>query len=337
MQLRAFYDRLPRNKIELVDGKTLISGSLRTSRMVLQAILEGYRPEYILPLVERDVLREACIEAFGRGLSTDHHYPEVAPTIPVARMASELMMSFYMLDHYGVMGRDIVVKLGEDAFTPDVYVYADPADPRQGSYYFDGAPDLIVEVMHPANRPFDTGHRLSCYQTAGVPEIWLVDVESENITVYQRQDDDYRVRSSRVHSSETGNTLSSEVLAGVTLHLDRLWQVKADPWQNRFDLITTTEASPRKKSRRRTRSTSAERAQEVDLPFSPSVALAPTPIRFAQFIAWAPEAKFEWGDGKPHIGGGYDTNLHLTGLLLMTLGLTETVGLLPSEAWSPYL
>ncbi len=176
MQMRAFYDRLPRNKIELVDGQTLISGSLQTSRMVLQAILEGYGPEYILPLVDQGLLREACIEAFGRPPSRiSHQYPEVAPTMPVARLASELMMSLYTLDRYGVMGRDIVVKLGEDAFTPDVYVYADPADPRQGSYYYDGPPEIIIEVMHPANRAFDTGRRLSGYQAAQVPEIWLID------------------------------------------------------------------------------------------------------------------------------------------------------------------
>lgn len=332
MNHHAFYDRLPRHKIELVDGKTLISGSLTTSRMVLEAILQGYGPEYILPLIARDQLREACIEAFGSGRSAPRPaYPEVAPTMPVARMASELMMSLYGLDHYGVMGRDIVVKLGEDAFTPDMYVYTDPADTRQGSYYFDGPPDLLVEVMHPANRPFDTGHRLSCYQAAGVPEIWLIDFELENITVYQREANAYKTRSFTAE-----DTILSETIPSLTLHLDRLWQIKADPWQNRFDLVTSTGAPPSAKSRRRVRSGS-ERDQEVDLPFSPSVALTPTPISFAQFIAWAPEAKFEWMDGQPHIGGGYDTNLHLTGLLLMTLGLTETVDLLPAEAWSPYL
>ena len=184
--------------------------------MVLQAILEGYGPEYILPLVDRALLREACIEAFGRGHPSPSEAttacPAVAPTLPVARMASELMMSFHRLDRYGSSGRDVVVRLGEDAFTPDVYVYADPADPRQGSYYFDGAPGMIVEVMHPVNRDFDTGLRLSRYQAVGVPE-----------------------------------------------------------------------------------------------------------------------AKFEWSDDRPHIGGGYDTNLHITGLLLMTLGLTKAVGLLPAE------
>ena len=333
MQLQTFYDRLPRNKIELVDGQTLISGSRRTSRMVLQAILEGYGPEYILPLVNRDLLREACIEAFGRGAGSPPEattaYPAVAPTLPVARMASELMMSFHGLDRYGSSGRDVVVRLGEDAFTPDVYVYADRADPRQGTYYFDGAPDLIIEVMHPATRAFYTGPRLSRYQTARVPEVWLIDYEHETVAAYHNETNEY---SSRTFT--TDEVVSSKALPDVSLPLERLWHIKTDPWRNYFDLIRLDEPTASSPPHRPKRSWTE---QSVELPFAPDIALAATPVRFAQFIAWAPEAKFEWFDDCPHIGGGDQTNLHLTGLLLMTLGLTEAVGLLPAEAWSRYL
>ena len=332
MQMRTFYDRLPRNKIELVDGQTLISGSLHTSRMVLQAILEGYEPEYILLLVNRTLLREACIEAFGQGHASAPEattaYPAVAPTLPVARMASELMMSFHILDRYGSSGRDVVVRLGEDAFTPDVYVYANPADPRQGSYYFDGAPDLIIEVMHPANREFDTGLRLSRYQAAGVPEIWLINYESEVVTVYQRRNGEYTTQ------TFGSDDQVSSLLPGLALPLARLWPVKTNPWRNYFDLVTLNKAEAPPPARRRKATDWPEQA--VDLPFAPDIGLAPTSISFEQFIAWAPEAKFEWFDDCPHIGGGDHTNLHLTGLLLMTLGLTEAAGLLPAEAWTDY-
>lgn len=251
--------------------------------------------------------------------------------MPVARMASELMMSLYTLDRYGVMGRDIVVKLGEDAFTPDVYVYRDPADPQQTSYYFDGAPDLLIEVIHPDTRTFDTGLRLQRYRAAGVSEIWLIDYEGETITAYRHRSNSYAT-----HVVEAEAPLVSEVLPGVTLHPTRLWKVKADPWQNYFDLVTLDEAAAGP-ARQKTRKVNKDTSGEDDLPFSPDIGLAPTPVHFEQFIAWAPEAKFEWMDDRPHIGGGTDTNLHLTGLLLMTIGLTEAVRLLPSDAWSPYL
>lgn len=126
------------------------------------------------------------------------------------------------------------------------------------------------------------------------------------------------------------------MLPALTLRTDRMWRVKADPWKNYFDLVTVDEAFSEVKSRRKKRK-AADAAQETDLPFAPDIRLGPTPISFAQFIAWAPEAKFEWDDGKPHIGGGYDTNLHLTGLLLMSLGLVEAVRLLPADAWTDSL
>ena len=124
------------------------------------------------------------------------------------------------------------------------------------------------------------------------------------------------------------------MLPALTLRTDQLWQVKANPWKNHLDLVSVDETPSRAKSRRKIRKAATYPAQETDLPFAPDIRLAPTPIRFAQFIAWAPEAKFEWDNGKPHIGGGYETNIHITGLLLMTLGLTEAVGLLSSDAWS---
>jgi hypothetical protein len=42
-----FYNSLPKHKIELVNGKTLISGSLELSRMVLDSILQSYGAQYI--------------------------------------------------------------------------------------------------------------------------------------------------------------------------------------------------------------------------------------------------------------------------------------------------
>ena len=121
----------------------------------------------------------------------------------------------------------------------------------------------------------------------------------------------------------------------LTLPLERLWRIKADPWRNYSDLVTLEEVSSSASTRSRRRTSWLE--QSVELPFAPEIRLTPTPISFGQFIAWAPEAKFEWFSDRPHIGGGDETNLHITGLLLMTLGLTESVGLLPAEAWSDYL
>ncbi len=339
MLAETFYNQLPKHKIELVNGQTLISGSREVSRMVLAAILQGYGAEYIVSLIAPELLQEACIEAFGRGKA---RHQEAVPLIeasidmPVARMASELRMNLFALDHFGVWGGDLVIKLGEDAFTPDIYMNRSRHDPRQHEYFLDGAPDLIIEVMHPATRAFDTGLRLDRYQTAAVPEIWLIDSTSESITIYRLEGGSYNVEETKTAQ------LDCQILPGLTLYPSRLWQVKADPWaafrwKNYSGLVSLSHDSlghsPSQAGKRGTR----EVQSDFLIPFAPDVRLAPTPISFEQFISWAPEAKFEWMDDSPHIGGGTDTNLYLTGLLLMTFGLTEAVGMLPSGAWADHL
>jgi len=69
----------------------------------------------------------------------------------------------------------------------------------------------------------------------------------------------------------------------------------------------------------------------------PRVGLHPVAITFPEFISWGGEVKFEMINGKPIFGGGEATTMEWLGLLMMTLGLIETVKYLPKEAWSEVL
>src|SRR5205085_9605746 len=60
--------------------------------------------------------------------------------------------------------------------------------------------------------------------------------------------------------------------------------------------------------------------------------LIPEPINFKEFLAWAPEAKFEWWDDRPQIRGREGTRNTL-GMLLMTFGLVEAVRLRHPREW----
>ncbi len=48
-----------------------------------------------------------------------------------------------------------------------------------------GAPDWIIEVVSPGNKPMDYFTKLFKYRTAGVREYWIVDPTKEMITVYR--------------------------------------------------------------------------------------------------------------------------------------------------------
>ena len=61
-------------------------------------------------------------------------------------------------------------------------------------------------------------------------------------------------------------------------------------------------------------------------------ALAPVKIAFDDYLYWCPEAKFEFVDGRPDIGGREGIK-GLAGMLLMTFGLTEVVKLAHPRDW----
>jgi Uma2 family endonuclease len=75
----------------------------------------------------------------------------------------------------------------EMVFEPDlVFVRADRlhiVDP-EGDVH--GVPDLVVEVLSPSNRSYDRNLKRKRYLESGVPEIWLVDINSRSVEVWRR-------------------------------------------------------------------------------------------------------------------------------------------------------
>ena len=330
--MQEIYDRLPRNSIELLGGACLTGGSLAVSKMVLAAILQGYGAAYIADLIDKSLLEEALIEVYGRKQPAPKppaSYADLVEDLPLARMGSELRMNLYMLDQFGVKGRDQVIKIGEDALTPDMFLTRDPEDERQHEYFFDGAPELIIDFVHPATRDYDEKVRLPLYQKLGAAEIWLVDAQREVVNVFFRQEEAYQQR------NEAGKALESLSLPGLKLHCDKFWTIKQNPWKNYRGLVSYHDTGS--KAEVLPTPGFSTHTGNFQLPFAPEIRLESTPIRFDEFISWAPEAKFEWDNGRPHIGGGYHTNLHLTGLLLMTCGLKEAVSMLPADDWQELL
>lgn len=48
-----------------------------------------------------------------------------------------------------------------------------------------GAPDWIVEIVSPGNKPMDYFTKLFKYRTAGIREYWIVDPTKERVTIYR--------------------------------------------------------------------------------------------------------------------------------------------------------
>ena len=65
---------------------------------------------------------------------------------------------------------------------PDLLLLCNAKDERRQERYWLGA-DLVVEVVSPDKPERDLVHKRSEYAEAGIPEYWIVNPETETITV----------------------------------------------------------------------------------------------------------------------------------------------------------
>jgi len=53
------------------------------------------------------------------------------------------------------------------------------------SRFFEGAPDLAVEILSPSNRPYQVRAKVADYLQAGCRRVWVVDPERRRVTTYR--------------------------------------------------------------------------------------------------------------------------------------------------------
>lgn len=68
---------------------------------------------------------------------------------------------------------------------PDLVFFHSGNRPAEDAKYFEGVPDLVVEVLSPGTRRLDQRVKLEAYEAAGIPECWLVDAEARTVSVYR--------------------------------------------------------------------------------------------------------------------------------------------------------
>ena len=85
-----------------------------------------------------------------------------------------------------------------------------------------GVPELVVEIASPSTRTRDETIKRRLYERFGVTEYWVVDPELDVIRVY-RLDGDHFARAVEL-SRELGDALTTPLLTGLTLPLERIFQ-----------------------------------------------------------------------------------------------------------------
>ena len=83
------------------------------------------------------------------------------------------------------------VRLDQDDYTmvqPDLLVICRELD-YPHLQRLEGAPDLAVEILSPSTRLKDLFLKLYKYKNAGVREYWVVDPDTQSVTVHHLEDD----------------------------------------------------------------------------------------------------------------------------------------------------
>ena len=122
--IQTFYDALPKRRAELIDGRLIVGGSLAKSAMVMASIIRSHGPSILREVVPENLLSDALIEVFGKGEPpvAMADFSPLPYSYPLGRLASEIRMGLWRVPGLTAMGGGTVVKLGEDAFMPDVYL-----------------------------------------------------------------------------------------------------------------------------------------------------------------------------------------------------------------------
>ncbi len=86
--------------------------------------------------------------------------------------------------------------------------------------YFEGAPDLIIEIVSPESHSRDYGLKFENYEKAGVCEYWIIDPATRSFDIFSLQKKSFSpipLKSRRLHSA---------ILKGLALDPACLWQPK---------------------------------------------------------------------------------------------------------------
>ncbi len=296
-----YYDQhSPERKMELVDGRLIVGNSIEGSRLLLDHILRGWSVDAAAALGTIPQWTDALLEAYGASVAGAEY---LVPNFTLGdegedaghrSILNHLNYSFWeVCESLGgqALGRDFVMRLGENGFTPDIVFFKSDKLNTLHESYLEGPAELVIEVMRPAHRDYDFEVKRGYYARGGVPEYMIVDSERRHVEflrlvnreyVAQRPDADGRYRPQSV--------------PGLAIATKDLW-----PEGERF--------SPRGKNNPfivEHAQSDAGKILTIDdglgwdnLPFAPRLDLKAVRLRFAEYIAWAPESKFEvlgWPD-----------------------------------------
>ena len=331
----------PEFRLELIDGKFCVGGMLEGSRWLLKEALIGWGLESAIAFAPLDSWWEALRLAYEVSHQLPDEWLTWAEDLPIGADYREHwwppLGSRYLGEHRWVrdrlrnslstavsqatlgscFGPNYGMQVEQHMFTPDMLMVGDVrlAENILHDCYIEDVADLVIEIVLPEKADIDEQMRRQYYEQGKVRHYWVVNPVTQQVQFWEWSTAGYQVRSLDSDGCYRG-------VPGLTFSPQLFWST---------DEKVTAFTSIYQPRRWQLASEEGEELSWGSVPFEPVVDLAPSPISVYQFVAWCPETKLESGPF-PLIGGQTGTR-NAIAMLLMSLGLVETVQLMPGYEW----
>lgn len=133
-------------------------------------------------------------------------------------IAGELFIAFRQWLNTNGSGRVVLgpvdVRLQEHArlIQPDLFM-ALGNNWKGDSQVFDGAPDVVVEVLNDSSYRIDRVVKYISYEQVGVKEYWIINPKNQSVEVYALKDKEYDL----VNEYTPGETIQSSILQNLSI------------------------------------------------------------------------------------------------------------------------
>ncbi len=112
-----------------------------------------------------------------------------------------------------------VVFTEHDTFQPDLLFISKERQSIIGENKIEGTPDLVVEILSPSNNTTEMSYKKHIYESSGVKEYWLIDVEKQTLTKYVQEENELRWK----EVIQKNEVLTSEIIQGFELDLSQIF------------------------------------------------------------------------------------------------------------------
>lgn len=154
-----------------------------------------------------------------------------------------LFVSTFKLGKIGEAPFEVKLWADGPSREPDIFFVSDHKLEQLTNRRFEGAPDLIIEIISPSSVREDKVRKFDEYEQAGVSEYWIIDPRTRQKTAEFFQRDESGIYQA-VEVDESG-IYNSTILPHFWLNVDWLWE---DPMPNHqlclAEVIKDNEAIP---------------------------------------------------------------------------------------------